>query len=212
MLKIYGAKTFNAVKVVMTAEEAGLEYEYQNMDFKKGEHKAPEYLKLHPLGKIPAIEHNGHAIFESNNICRYLARIGENELYADAPLDAAKIDQMVDFIGYQIGYWVTVYFFQEIVKKTFRELDPNPDKVKQAGEMLKEFHAHADKLLGENEYLCGDRITIADTVAFAMFFVSEYTTYDFSEFSNLCRWYNQIKARPSFDVVMEKIPNGYDFG
>ena len=33
MLKIYGAKTFNAVKAVLTAEEAGVDYEYVTMDF-----------------------------------------------------------------------------------------------------------------------------------------------------------------------------------
>ncbi len=212
MLKIYGAKTFNAVKVVMTAEEAGLTYDYKNMDFKKGEHKDPDYMKIHPFGKVPAIEHDGNAIFESNNICRYLANIGDNELYSNDPAKAAEIDQMVDFIGYHVGHWITVYFFQEIVKKAFRGLDPNPDKIKQAGEMLGELLPYLDDKLTKQEFLCGDQITIGDIVAFGMFLVADYTTFEFDEYSNICRWYNAIKERPSFKVVMEQIPGGYDFG
>ena len=44
MLKIYGNKTFNAVKAVLTAEELGIDYEYVLVDFKAGEHKSKEYL------------------------------------------------------------------------------------------------------------------------------------------------------------------------
>jgi len=75
MLKIYGNKTFNAVKAVLVAEELGLDYEYVVIDFASGEMKTPEYMKIHPLGKIPAMEHDGEPIFESNNMCRYLANI-----------------------------------------------------------------------------------------------------------------------------------------
>ncbi|HRW30250.1 MAG TPA: glutathione S-transferase N-terminal domain-containing protein, partial [Emcibacteraceae bacterium] len=107
MLKIYGGKTYNAVKVLMTAEELGLDYDYVSLDFKKGEHKMPEFLKVHPLGKVPAMEHNGHPIFESNNMCRYMANISDKRLYSADPLGAAKIDQTVDFIGYHIGRWIT---------------------------------------------------------------------------------------------------------
>lgn len=212
MLKIYGSKTFNAVKAVLTAEECGVEYEYIQMDFSKGDHKKPEYLKIHPLGKIPAMEHNGNPIFESNNMCRYITNISDKKLYSNEPLKAAKIDQMVDLIGYHVGKWITTYFFQEIVMKFFRSLDPDTAAIEEAKGFLDEQLPYLDGILGDNEFLCGAEITYADAVAMAMFMVHEYTTFDISGYANISRWYGMMKARPSYDAMMKHFPGGYDFG
>ncbi len=211
MLKIYGAKTFNAVKAVLTAEECGVDYEYVELDFTKGDHKQPDYMKIHPLGKIPAMEHNGNPIFESNNMCRYIANISGKKLYSDAPLKAAQIDQMVDFIGYHVGRWITVYFFQEIVKKVFRGVDPDPKAIEEAAGFLAEQLPYLEGLLAENEFLCGDEISVGDCVAFAMMMCSEYTTFSIGDYANITRWYNQMKARPSYGAMMQHFPGGYRF-
>ncbi|MDG1857529.1 MAG: glutathione S-transferase family protein, partial [Emcibacteraceae bacterium] len=180
MLKIYGSKTFNAVKVVLTAEECNAEYEYVPMDFSKGDHKKPEYLKIHPLGQIPAMEADGQPIFESNNMCRYIANISEKKLYSADPLKAANIDQMVDFIGSQVGRSITTYFFQEIVMAFFRGEKSDVEKIAEAKGNLDSQLPYLEGLLSETVFLCGDDISIGDTVAMSMFMVGEYTTFDFS--------------------------------
>jgi|TARA_R110002096_G_scaffold416576_3_gene619681 glutathione S-transferase len=211
MLKIYGAKTFNAVKAVLTAEEAGVDYEYVAMDFSSGEHKSPEYMKIHPLGKIPAMEHNGQPIFESNNMCRYIANISDSKLYSKDALEAANIDQMVDFIGYHAGRWITTYFFQEIIKKAFQDADPDPEEIAEAAGFLEKQLPYLDGLLAESDFLCGDHVTIADCVAFPMIMAQEYTSFSIENYANICRWYDQMKARPSYGAMMEHFPDGYKF-
>ena len=54
-------------------EELGCEYEVKNLDWSKGEHKSPEYLKINPMGKIPAIIHRNTVVTETAAICAYLA-------------------------------------------------------------------------------------------------------------------------------------------
>ena len=54
-------------------EEVGAEYEIQFLDWKKRDHKSPEYLKINPMGKIPAIIHRSTVITETPAICAYLA-------------------------------------------------------------------------------------------------------------------------------------------
>ncbi len=211
MLKIYGAKTFNAVKAVLTTEECGMEYEYINMDFTKGDHKSPDYMKIHPLGKIPAMEDDGHPIFESNNMCRYIANKSGRKLYSADPLEAARIDQIVDFIGYHVGKWISVYFFQEIVMKKFRGADPDAAAIEEAAGFLKEQLPYLDGLLADHKFLCGRDITIADTVAFAMFMTHEYTTFDIVDYENIRRWYDMMKVRPSYAATMKHFPGGYNF-
>lgn len=54
-------------------EEIGEPYEKVMLDFKKGEHKSPSYLKINPMGKVPTLEHDGVVVTESAAICVYLA-------------------------------------------------------------------------------------------------------------------------------------------
>jgi len=54
-------------------EEVGAPYRMQILDFEKREHKAPEFLELNPMGKVPTIVHRGIVITESAAICTYLA-------------------------------------------------------------------------------------------------------------------------------------------
>ncbi len=55
-------------------EEVGAPYEKNLIDINKGEHQSPEYLKIHPLGLVPALRlENGETIFESAGICMYLS-------------------------------------------------------------------------------------------------------------------------------------------
>lgn len=54
-------------------EEANAPYEVKLIRFDTAEHKAPEYLALNPMGKLPAIVHRGVVITESPAICAYLA-------------------------------------------------------------------------------------------------------------------------------------------
>ena len=54
-------------------EELGVPYDMRVLDFEKREHKAPEYLKINPMGKVPAVVHRGVVVTEAAAICLYLA-------------------------------------------------------------------------------------------------------------------------------------------
>ena len=59
--------------VHLMLEELGAPYELKVLDFQKGEHKAPAYLAINPMGKVPAIVHRGVVVTEAAAICVYLA-------------------------------------------------------------------------------------------------------------------------------------------
>ncbi len=54
-------------------EEVGAKYDVKLIDFTKKEQKSPDFLKINPLGKLPAIVHRGVTVTESAAICAYLA-------------------------------------------------------------------------------------------------------------------------------------------
>ncbi len=73
MLKFYFNGSPNPTKVALYLEEAGLPFEPVKIDTRKGEQFTPDYLKINPNGKVPAIDDGGTIVFDSNAILLYLA-------------------------------------------------------------------------------------------------------------------------------------------
>ncbi len=73
MLKFYFNGSPNPTKVALFLEEAGIAYEPIPIDTRTGEQFAPDFLKVNPNGKVPAIDDEGTVVFDSNAILLYLA-------------------------------------------------------------------------------------------------------------------------------------------
>ena len=74
MLKFYFNGAPNPNKIALFLEESGLPYELVPVDTRKGDQFKPEFLKVNPNGKVPAIDDNGVFVFDSNAILLYLGR------------------------------------------------------------------------------------------------------------------------------------------
>ncbi|NOK05437.1 MULTISPECIES: glutathione S-transferase family protein [Myxococcus] len=72
-MKLYFFQQSRATRVRWMIEELGIPYDLAPVDMMKGEHKYPDYLKVHPLGALPAIEDDGGPLFESAAIIMQLA-------------------------------------------------------------------------------------------------------------------------------------------
>ena len=72
-MKLYYAPQTRAGRVRWMLEEIGAPYELVRLDMSKGDHKKPEYMKIHPHGAVPALADGDLAMFESAAICAYLA-------------------------------------------------------------------------------------------------------------------------------------------
>jgi len=72
-MKLYYAPRSRAARPRWMLEEIGAPYELVRLDLSKGDHKKPEYLKIHPHGAVPALSDGDVTLFESAAICAYLA-------------------------------------------------------------------------------------------------------------------------------------------
>lgn len=72
MLKFYFSGAPNPMKVALFLEEAGLAYEPIPVDTRKGDQFKPEFMKVNPNSKVPAIDDDGTLVFDSNAILLYL--------------------------------------------------------------------------------------------------------------------------------------------
>ena len=72
-MKLYYAAQTRATRPRWLLEEMGVPYSLMRLDMSKKEHKAPEYMAIHPHGQVPALVDGDLALFESAAICAYLA-------------------------------------------------------------------------------------------------------------------------------------------
>ena len=196
-MKLYSfsTPTFNVTKPLLTAEELSLDLTLVKLDPRAGEHKTPEHLARHPLGKVPALEHDGRVLFESMAITRYLMALGSHDLAGD---DAAQTDQWSEYVILQPGRAVSVLFWEEVIRGRMNGLEPNADAMDSAIKQLDRELAPLDARLGDSPWLSGKTFGLADIVTASYLFALADLSYDLTRQPNLQSWYERTSARPAF--------------
>jgi glutathione S-transferase len=116
--------------------------------------KSPEYLAINPMGKVPAIVHNGHVVTECAAICAYLT-------------DAFPASGLQPTEAERASYYRWMFFAAGPVEAAITNhsagFDPAPEKEMMFGYGSYDRVIDAlDKHFSDNEYVCGDRFTGAD--------------------------------------------------
>lgn len=201
MFKIYGLHTPIFIKTVLAAEELGVDYQVYPVDLMKGEQKSPEHLARHPFGKVPALEHEGKYLFESNAILRYMADSKKSSLYPVALYERALVDQWIDYFSHQAGRWCSNIWFQKcIAAKYFK--DSVDDKVlAEHTALLLEVMPTVDTHFASHEWLTGKNISLADVNAYILMRGFREAELDFSAFHHFNRWYAAFDGRPSVKKI-----------
>jgi glutathione S-transferase len=98
MLTLFYAPGACSMAAHIVLEESGEKYEAKRMDLSKGEQRAPEYMKIHPLGRVPALKlDDGSPLAENTAILPYLGkRFG---LWPGDSLKEAKALSVVGFFA-----------------------------------------------------------------------------------------------------------------
>ena len=161
MLKIWGRLTsVNVQKVVWCADELGLEYERIGAGGKYGIVDTPEYRAMNPNGLVPAIEHDGFVLWESNAIVRYLAaRFGEGTLWPTDVEMRADADRWMDWQMGSLNPAIGPAFIQLI--RTPVE-NRNADVIENARVEAEKKLALLDAHFAQREYVAGPSFTMGD--------------------------------------------------
>src|SRR5580700_2339553 len=104
MLHIYGSPLSSPTnKVRYVANYLHLDNEFHIINVSAGENSKPEFLKINPCGKIPAIDDDGFMLAESNAIIRYLADKQQSAIYPRDLQNRALVDQWMDYASQHIA-------------------------------------------------------------------------------------------------------------
>lgn len=193
MLKIYGSDLSSpANKVRFTANLLGLKYEYIKVNLRAGEQRAPEFLKLHPAGKIPVIDDDGFVLFESNAICRYLCEKNKSPLYPTGFKEKALLEQWNDFVSLHVTTAASKVVYNRIFAP-IRKIEVDERSIKEGLEFLDRFLPVVDAQIAKGGFLVDSKMTIADINLLAALDPSEAAGIDLSLYKNLTKWRNNLK-------------------
>ena len=203
MLKIYGNRNSgSANKVEYTAILLGCDYEYKEMDFQK-DLKTDWYLKIHPAGKIPAIDDNGFVLFESGAICKYLCDKKGSDLYPKDLKHRAIIEQWIDFSVQHVGTAMGKVAFNRLFAPMMG-VPVDENSLKEGMQLLERFLPLVDKQLGKSKFLASDKMTLADLSLFGVLEYAEKAQYDLSMYKSLSAWRNKLMATEFYGKVHKK--------
>ena len=192
MIDLYTWTTDNGYKGRQAMEESGLPYRLKPVNLPKREQFAPEFLKIAPNNRIPAIvdTDTGLHLMESGAILLYLAE-KTGKLW---PQDFPAKWRVVEWLMWQMGgpgpFLGQVHHFVKF----------NPGKSAYAEERYakeaKRLWGVLDRRLSEVEYVAGD-YSIADIAIWPWISRFEWQTIDMNQYPNVKRWYLSIAARPA---------------
>ncbi len=200
-MKIYENRVApNARRVRMFLSEKGVEnVEYVEMNLQKGDNISEKFSQKNPLKKIPVLELNdGQYISESVAICRYFDAINpENSLFGDTPVEIARIEmwqrqcELYFLFPVAMCFQHTTGFFAD-------RMNPIQEWGMDNAKLALNFLTVLEQQLADNEFVAGDRFSIADitalcTVDFARVIKLRIT----DEYPNLQRWHALVSARTS---------------
>ena len=193
MIDLYTWFTPNGRKVSLMLEECGLDYTTHAINIAKDEQFAPDFLKISPNNKIPAIfdRDNGKSLMESGAIMMYLA----NKSGKFWPQDPDEKWSTVEWLMFQMG-GVGPMFGQchHFTKYNAGIAQYAEDRYRNE---TKRLYGVMNERLGKSAYLACKEYTIADMAVWPWVARFDWQTVDLNEFLNVRRWYLEILDRPA---------------
>jgi glutathione S-transferase len=193
-IKIWGSAQSRAARALWCARECGVEFDHLGTDFAvlKAD---PEFLKINPNAKVPAMQDGDLILFESMAINLYLARKYGKGLWPASVEDEGRT--------YQWALWGMTEVEKPLLTIIVDMFMTPPDKKNPAA--VEEAKAALPKPLGilnaalkGRQYLLGDTFTIADLNLASVLSWAKLTKIDLSGVPDVAAWLDRCLARPAF--------------
>lgn len=196
-LTYYYCPKSSAERTTWALEELSVQCERVLIDFRKGETRTAEFLKLNPNGKIPVLVVEGHTIFESLAILIYLGETYgvQAELYPAPGVERAEcLKWMV---------WATASFLDAVhryVGNSSADVPPEQRNEPAAAIAQKDLEGLLGILnttLARQPCLVGERFTLADLAVCGFVPFLQFVGYDISHHEHIQSWVGRCLSRPA---------------
>lgn len=204
MIDLYYWTTPNGHKITLFLEESGLEYNIIPINISKGEQFAPDFLKIAPNNRIPAIvDHSPNdsgpavSVFESGAILQYLAEKTGQFLSTDL----RKKVQTLEWLNWQMGG------LGPMAGQNHHFSIYAPEKIEYAQQRyIKEtnrLYGVLNKQLSDRDFIAGE-YSIADMACYPWIVPHQNQGQNLDDFPHLKAWFERIAARPATQRAYDK--------
>lgn len=202
MIDLYYWPTPNGWKISIMLEECGLPYTLHRMQLGRGDQHKPEFLKLSPNGRMPAIVDHAPmgggapvSIFESGAILLYLAEKTGRFM----PRELRGRYEVIQWLMWQMGGLGPMCGQAH----HFRQYAPEqvPYAIERYTNEVNRLYGVMNKRLADRDFLAGD-YSIADIACVGWVRPYKNQGQNLEDFPNLKRWFETIMARPAVERGM----------
>jgi glutathione S-transferase len=200
LIRLHFSPATRAVRVRWLLEEIGVPYHLNVLRLGRGAHKHDDYLKIHPLGKAPALAIDDTIIFESLGICLYLAdRFAAADL---APLmtDRERRADYCTWMAFSAGT-LEPAVFEQLRVNTAKELGVAAIDMGPALTPFDNIASYMEQHLAERSFLLGDRISAADILNGSMMDWAREIGL-LAGRRSIQAWVANLNARPAYSRAM----------
>ena len=188
---------------VLALEEAGVDFDTQLIRFMKGQHKSPEYKKINPKGKVPALVIDGEALTENVAIITYLnQRFPEAGLMpkAEDALESARQLADLSFCSATLHPIVTrirmpQFFASEEAAKSVWE---------KGCDSMHEYFSMIDDRLSKQSWWYGESWSAMDAYLFWIYWRVEGADYPVKNFPNFSAHKSSMEQRPAVQRALAR--------
>jgi glutathione S-transferase len=199
MLTLYFAPGACSMAAHIVLEESGEKYQPQQVDLAKGEQRTPEYMKIHPLGRVPALRlDDGEPLAENTAILPYLGK-----RFGMWPTDAMAEAKALSTIGFFASSVHPAHAHVGRPERYTADQSAFPG-IKEAG--LKTFHGHLkqiDGMLAGREWF-GDQYSVLDPYGFVFYTWGVRRELPMGELKNYTAHKDRMLKRPAVQRVVEQ--------
>jgi glutathione S-transferase len=201
-LDFYYAPMSSATPIHWALEELGVPYEKVKIDLEAGEQKKPEYLSINPNGKVPAIMHDGVAIWESAAIMIYLGETFGTDKGLFPALGPARGEAMKWIV------WANATLGEAASRHRRNSSDKisvelrNPRAAAQAKDDLATLVAMLDKTLTGQDYLVENKFSLTDVHVASFVAYIGMSGIEMTGYKAVMQWKDRCIGRPAYVRAM----------
>jgi glutathione S-transferase len=187
----------------MALAEKGVAHEWVEVAF--GDHREEPHITRHPFAKVPAFEHDGFTLYETQAILRYI-----DEGFPVAPLqptDLHQFSRMNQIMGIVDAYAWRAIAAGVLVNRVLKPRLGLPAEEAAVAAALPQARlciSEIARLMGEETYLAGDRVSLADLMVIPLFYLFGKLPEGegpLAEHPNIRPWMRRMEERQSFQVT-----------
>jgi glutathione S-transferase len=196
-IKIYGPTASRAARALWIVHELGIPFEHIAVEMK--DLKGPDYLKVNPNGKVPALVDGDFKLFESMAINLYLAAKYNKDGFLPSDLQQQAL-------CHQWSFWGMTEIEKPLLTILMDMFMTAPDKrkpeaVAEAQKALPKPVGVLNAALEGRDYLLGSKFTVADLNLASIMSWSKPIKFDFGPFPHVGGWLDRCLARPAYKAA-----------